>query len=303
MNRIYCHISEILPPYIKKLHKFNSSIFNKYNIINIDKISQDVCKEISYLQINYEKLKMNNDFTMKAIEKEIKETWNKKVVDEIFDQINNKKTILVGSLYHPVFNFRLKIEVEKMYILDIDSSKYCRILIEQNLEHHKHEIVNGTFNLNDLDYKHIKKKKDSISLQYQKLNYRVASWSDLIHSLNPINNNIFWFASFKDDIEDYKSIITYDTEWLALTSLIHDGVEKGYIDSKPFIHEIKPHSLKKLLTDCYIYRISSDNVMINKKTSSKYKINEPFEIIEKTHVKNVLKRIKSHQINITYVHH
>jgi hypothetical protein len=303
-NKIICHIAGLTSHYKTKLEIFINKISNTIDFFDIDIVTNNIMNDENMISLEekYNQLKENFNPKSKDIEQEMKEYWQTKLMEEYNNIIENteKKIIMVGSSIHYKFqNKKIDFDVENKFFLDIKLEKYSKQIIKENLEKYKNEIINGIFPLDYLNHSFLMKKRLGIQKCYQKINYKIMSWNDIIDFLNPCNKEKeFWFASFEKKIPDTTKVYHYP--WLALASLIDKNIDITIVNGQPFISEKKELILQELKKKGYLFQITSNNIMINKSNHYQFRVKKPFDVVKEINVDNIFKKLSSYNVKFTY---
>ena len=325
---IFCHISG-LQNFIKKelITKFPNYIFKDLEdytqIIINDKNMQALIQRYEYY---LEKSKSSNvtklqskQFIKKSkdIERQMNNYWKTKINYYIIDLINKsdpkKKIILLGNCnFFKNIRIFINIQTNLKIFIDDNSNDNIKDIIKNNLDQYRNDIINGNYNLEQLNYNYLIKKREILKLIYIKNGYSLKTYDNLIKLLlinnNIIDNpNILYYAS---DIDYNKKInlskiIAYSDDWISLVSSIKTKqIIKGFENddhSKPFIQELEPNLLSKLKCKTFLYVINNTSLFVpifTKNYIYKYETNKSVQIYKKLQIDNIYNILKEKKIKL-----
>jgi hypothetical protein len=303
-HKIICHISGLNEHYKNKIIMFINKISHIITILDLDDVTETIIndEQVTKLDEKYDEYKLNYNPQIKQVEEEIKQYWYDKLTSHIEEFLGKteQKVVILGSTVHYKFaTKKIDLDVDTKFFLDISYDKYTKQIIRENLDKYKNDIINGIFPLDYLNGSFLMKKRLNTQKIYQKTNYKVVKWEELINFLNPSKKNKeFWHASFDKDVP--KKIKIFNQPWIALANLIDKDINISIINGQPHIHEKKELILQTLKKKGYLYQIESDNIMINKSNHHKFKVSQPYNIVKEIPVDNIFKKLASYNVKFVY---
>ena len=239
--------------------------------------------------------------------------WKSKLeynIQKFINKNKDKKIIFIGLNTH-YRNPRIYVKIDAIfkYFIKLNLISNAKNIIEYNLDHHRNEIIDGTFPLQYLEPDFLIKKREMLQNTYIKIGYKLKSIKNIIQSIdiNIKNNNnfnhinkIYIGTNTKLDGKIYPfsqgQLIGYSNEWLALLSIIgksNNLLKKGFLNNKPFIKELKKGGLNTLNKNGYIYEVNKNNFAYHEKGKSfKFVSNKPSKIEKRIFVPNIYKKLK-----------
>ena len=300
-----CHIINLN---IKNKKKFLDELKNDFNIIDLDKINNNIISDdkLDRLYQKYEKLKNSKNDKYKELDKQITQFWENNFKEKVLEESSKtKKNILIGSNYH-YKNISKKINLHTCnnFIVNSDLIEDIKLNIEINLDSNRENIINGCYPLEYLNFEIIKKKKENILNSYIKANYIEKNIDDIINILKTLNktknNNGVWICLRDPYNIDSKihpnnnSIIGYSDPSLALIESFEfkeDEIQKIISTendtSTLSIREIKENSLDKLKKKRFLYYVDKDTFLPYENNINKYFTNTPVKVKLAEKINNV----------------
>jgi len=255
----------------------------------------------------------------KVLERKINFYWKNKMNFYILDLINevkpSQKIILIGySNFFKNNRIFVNIQTNLKFFVQINPVEHVKEVIKFNLETYSNDIINGSFNLDFLNYQFLIKKREIISSLYLKNGYQVKTIDNIIRDLQLNNQNIdniipnvLYFSSktnYTNKI-NLKKIIAYSYDWISIVSAFNNkNLIKGFqndIESKPFIQEITKNTINKLQDSIYLYVINDVSSFIpifSKNYIYKFRSNKPVTIYKQITIDNVYSKLKEMKIKL-----
>ena len=184
---------------------------------------------------------------------------------------SKKKVVLIGLNTHFKNNrIYVKINCKLKFFIRVDLVDNAKLVIENNLDQHRNEIIEGSFPLEYLEIDFLIKKRENLINIYKKLGYEIKSLTSIIKIINNNNNfditniNELYFASRdkqskKINLKDDR-IVAYTIPWLAALSCIETkNLKKGFKKNNGFVKQLKNGELNNLKKECYLYKLEKDN--------------------------------------------
>jgi hypothetical protein len=307
-KNLTCHIIGLNYKNKKKLlDNINIKIFN---IIDLDKINQKVIddQQINKLYLQFMKLKETKNDKYKEIEKKMTSFWESSFLEKINLEIaSNKKNIFLGSNNHyKIPSKKISLSTLNNFCLISDPKEEIKIIIENNLDNNREEIINGNFPIEYLDYDFLLKKREALINTYIKKGYLEKKLDDIIlilkaletdnqkdelwvslkepYNLNtkihPINNLLYAYndpsialiESFNFEDGEIEKIITTESESTIQTLSLK---------------EIKPNTLDKLKKKRFLYSVDKKLFLPTDNTKTKYFTQTPVNVNNKIKIDNV----------------
>jgi hypothetical protein len=311
---IICHIIGIINinknKFISDMNKLN------YHIIDLDELSSKILSSNNMLNMfkQYQGFKDSKNDKYKETEKKMNSYWENSMEELIEDNIDkNKKNIIIGNTHHfRNVNKRINITNKPMakFIIKISKSDVKNI-IKYNLEKHKNEIINGSYQLNNIDFDYIYNNRIKIDSIYEKNGYLPKSLETIYTILNlsskDIESDSLWIAkkqpyNVSSKIHPYKNekIFAFTDKALALLSSFNfedDELEKTFDNNVLKIKPKKEGVLDKLNDKRYLYLIEKKNFVPHEKGNNvKFFSQDPATIIDVIKINNVYKEYFNNEL-------
>ena len=207
--------------------------------------------------------------------------------------------ILIGMLHNFKTLKKIKLSVKNKFILSFDIDDITKKLVETNINKNIKKIINGKYNINNIDYNYIMNYLDKIYNIYINLGYIEKSYKDIekILLLTKKNNKL-WYSSIDNmklnsSIKNKDMITVYHDPILAILSTFKfkdDEFKSEFINSKVKIQLKNSNCIKKLKSQRYIYMLENKDFVPIDNISS-YTLSKP-KIIAKEHIDNVYYKFK-----------
>lgn len=300
-NKIICHIVGLNPEDKQKIIEMCSKI-KKYNLIDLDDINNKVLneEEMSKLFKNYSKLKKSKNDKYKDVDKKMTKYWEENMVKKVYDLIPvKKKTILIGKNHHyRLLSKKVNFLVSNKFFIDSNSKEEVKKRIKHNLLVHQDEIINGSFPVEFIDYKHQLKKRQLYEDSYINSGYTKIDLNTVINILesnskNKIKGKGLWISlqepyNIGSKIHPNKNpIYAYIDPVLSLLNSFKNRENNYKFESKKVV-SIEQKDVKKLKRPRYLYYVSKEDfILAETKNKHKYVTHNPVIILEKEKIKNV----------------
>ena len=304
-NKIICHIVGLNPEDKQKIIEMCSKI-KRYNLIDLDDINNKVLNddEMNKLFKNYSKLKKSKNDKYKDLDKKMTKYWEENMVKKVYDLIPvKKKTILIGKNHHyRLLSRKVNFLVSNKFFIDSNSKEEVKKGIKYNLSAHQDDIINGTFPVEFIDYKHQLKKRQLFEDSYIKSGYTkidVESVIDILesNSKNKIKGKGLWISlqePYNIGSKIYpnnKPIYAYIDPVLSLLNSFKNRENSYKFESKKVV-SIEQKDVKKLKKARYLYYVSKEEfILAEAKNKHKYITQNPVIILEKEKIKNVYDKL------------
>lgn len=324
MENIFCHIVGLNYKIKDKIIEILKSKDFNFDIIDLDSITEKIIndKNMNLMYDKYEqyftksKTKQGTkDDTKKykEIEKKMVNYWKCKfqLLLEKDVKKSKKKIVLIGLNTHFKNNrIFVKINCKLKFFIKVDLIDNAKLVIQNNLDQHRNEIIEGSFPLEYLEIDFLIKKRENLINIYKKIGYEVKSLTSIIKIINNNNNfdmvnvNDLYFASrdkqskkinFKED-----RVIAYTIPWLAaLSSIETKNLKKGFKKNNGFVKQSKKGELNNLKKECYLYKIEKDNFYHHENGKGiKFASTENAKILENYYIKNIYNYLVDNGISL-----
>ena len=324
MENIFCHIVGLNYKIKDKIIDILKSKDFNFDIIDLDSITEKIIndKNMNLMYDKYEqyftksKTKQGTkDDTKKykEIEKKMVNYWKCKfqLLLEKDVKKSKKKIVLIGLNTHFKNNrIFVKINCKLKFFIKVDLIDNAKLVIQNNLDQHRNEIIEGSFPLEYLEIDFLIKKRENLINIYKKIGYEVKSLTSIIKIINNNNNfdmvnvNDLYFASrdkqskkinFKED-----RVIAYTIPWLAaLSSIDTKNLKKGFKKNNGFVKQSKKGELNNLKKECYLYKIEKDNFYHHENGKGiKFASCENAKILENYYIKNIYNYLVDNGISL-----
>ncbi len=313
MENIFCHIVGLNYKIKDKITNILKSKDFNFDIIDLDLITEKIIndKNMNLMYNKYEEYftkskskegTKTDTKKYKEIEKKMINYWKCKfqlLLEKEIKKCKNK-VILVGLNTHfKIARTYIKINCKLKFFVRVDLIDNAKIIIQNNLDTHRNEIIEGSFPLEYLEIDFLIKKRENLINIYKKIGYEVKSLTSIIRIINNNNNfnminiNDLYFASrnkqskkiqFKDE-----RIIAYSIPWLAaLSSIDTTNLKKGFKKNNGFVKQNKRGELNNLKKECYLYKIDKNSFYHHENGKGiKFASTENTKILENYYIKNI----------------
>ena len=326
-GRIIAHIvgfsNNIKNQFIKDFKKF--PLNKNISIVDLDEITMQIVSEKNIIllynkldEIEEEKKKnQKNKKTLnrssKEIEQKINDFWKTKIDNHLMKEISKGRQIIcIGlSTYFKNHKIGIKIVTPNKLFIKFNLFENARSIIAENLDNHRNDIIQGTFDLNYLDVNFLVRRREDLQFNYEKMGYQLKSYNDICKIVQLSIQNIVPEGLFFIDYKEYKktelkkktSITAFTNDWMAIVSVLKDKISKGFKNKKPYIVENEKDALKKLINDTlYIYYTSDVNSFMPEITNSsqiyKYISTRPITTFTCLKLENPYEKLIKMKINI-----
>ena len=259
---------------------------------------------MSKLFKSYSKLKKSKNDKYKDLDKKMTKYWEENMVKKVYDLIPvKKKTILIGKNHHyRLLSRKVNFLVSNKFFIDSNSKEEVKKGIKYNLSAHQDDIINGTFPVEFIDYKHQLKKRQLFEDSYIKSGYTkidVESVIDILesNSKNKIKGKGLWISlqePYNIGSKIYpnnKPIYAYIDPVLSLLNSFKNRENSYKFESKKVV-SIEQKDVKKLKKARYLYYVSKEEfILAEAKNKHKYITQNPVIILEKEKIKNVYDKL------------
>jgi hypothetical protein len=318
-GKIIAHIVG-LPNIMKEqfINDFKTFKNNKNTLlVDLDNITMQIISDkdvvILYNKLDElnDKKKGNKQFqktvnnAIKDIESKINDFWKSKIDNFLLKEINkNKNIICIGmSTYFKNHKIGIKIITPNKLFIKLNLFENARCIIEENLDIHRDEIINGSFDLNYLDVNYLVRRREDLQDIYNKMGYQLKSYNDICKisqlAMQEVIPDSLYFVDYneisKKDIKKKKNITAYTSEWLAIVSILKNKITKGYQNKKPYIQELVLNGFEELNEPLYLYYTTDVESFMPEITNSnqiyKYTMTKPINKFTCVEMKNPLEKL------------
>jgi hypothetical protein len=209
---------------------------------------------------------------------------------EIFLSTNSNKNIIILGLSNFVLDHRYKINIntEFKYFLNIPYEICASQLIMYNLDKYRMDIIEGKFPIKYLEHEFLLNQRRELEEEYTEIGYELKTINDLFEIMDKLNKNnlnqnnnlnnkvyldnkvyLAFIKRFENTIPDSffgsKSIIYgYTEKWMALASILpNSSIGRGFLQNNnkniPYLKELHLKAFDKLKKPCYLYEFSGKN--------------------------------------------
>lgn len=285
MNNVFCHIVGLNDKIKYRIFQLLKSPDFNFHIIDLDDITQNIINDknmnLMYNKFEnyFQKSKMKdsskvNTKKYKEIEKKMNEYWKNKfkfILDKEINKIKKKKIILIGLNTH-FKNSRIfvKIDCKLKFFIKLNLVQNAKNVIENNLDSHRDEIIDGTFPLEYLEIDFLVKKRENLINTYQKNGFELKSITSILKIIN--NNNNFDISTISDlyiasidkiskkiDTKNNR-ISAFTIPWVAAVSSVNSSnIKKGFKNNDGFVKQINQKGFNDLKKECYLYKVSKND--------------------------------------------
>jgi hypothetical protein len=275
--------------FIEDFKQFNNN--KNISIVDLDDITMQIIAEKNIIllyskldELAEKKTKKSLETktvnrSIKEIENKINEYWKSKIDNYLLKEINkNNSIICIGqSTYFKNHKIGIKIITSNKLFIKLNLFENARTIIADNLDTHREDIIKGTFDLNYLNINHLVRKREDLQNIYENMGYQLKSYNDIckiiqisLYNINQVEGLFFVDTKLhtKAQLKKKKNINAYTSDWLAIISILKDGITKGYKNKKPFIEEIVPNTIEKLKDPIYIYYTTDTDCFMPEITKS-----------------------------------
>jgi len=304
-----CHIIGINS---KNKKKFNEKINRKeFNIIDLDIINQNIIADefLDKLYKNFVKLKEDKNDKYKEIDKKMTNFWENKFNEKLNQELSEKKkNIFIGmNSHYKIPSKKISLETKNNFIVKSDPNEEIKLIIENNLDTNRLNIINGNFPLEYLNHDFLTKKREALLNTYIKSGYLEKSLDDIIIILQALENdnstNELWISmkqpyNLNSKIHPKNNITyAYNDPTIALIESFdfdENELEKNLVTENDTtslsIKEIKPKCLEKLKNKRFLYQVDKNTFLPLDKT--KYFTQTPVDIKNKQKINNVYEYLR-----------
>ena len=175
MDKIYCHIVGLNYKIKEKIVQILQNNDFNFNIIDLDQITQKIIndKNMNLMYNKYEdyfkksKLKGSekiNSKKYKEIEKKMIEYWKNKfqlILEKEIKKFKNNVIVIGLNTHFKNSRIYIKIECKLKFFVRINLDENAKSVIENNLDNHRNEIIDGSFPLEYLEKDFLIKKREN----------------------------------------------------------------------------------------------------------------------------------------------
>lgn len=309
---------KILTNLIKK-----SKILKNIELIDLDEITDIINNDSNTLKIlkGLDKLSnnKNNKVEYKNLEKKLYALWKVKFEYYINKIINEskKKIILIGYIsYNKNHRINLNLLIKTKFFVNEDYDSYGKEIIKNNLIKYHNLIIEGLFDLNNLNKLFLIKQRNMIENIYKKINYKFNDFLTIINTIELyLQTNIpaiLYYASFNkyDKKIPYlnSEIYAYNKIWLSIANILNSPVKnneniiiKGIKNNKNYIILTKNQYNILVKSDGFLYEITDTCDFLpfpTKNNLYKFYTSYPIKIHKIIKLDNIINEIKNLNIDI-----
>jgi hypothetical protein len=300
-----CHIICLNSKNKKQLYE---ELNNNFNIIDLDSINQSILNDqyLDKLFIQFTKLKELKNDKFKEVDKKMSSYWENTFHDKLNELVSSKKkNIFIGMNNHyKIPSKKINLNTKNNFIVKTDPREEIKLIIANNLDNNRENIINGNFPLEYLDYQYLLKKREALLYTYIKNGYLEKSFNEILNVLKTFakdNDKDELWISLKEPYNvnskihpQDKILYAYNDPTIALIESFNfnEGeIEKNITteNDTPSINlkEIKPKSLEKLKKKRFLHAVDKNGFMPTDKNRIKYFTQVPVEVKGKEKINNV----------------
>lgn len=279
----------------------------EFNIIDLDKITESILNEKGMNEI-YDELDKNPKKS-KDIEKKMCNYWRENFYSKLGKLVDNNKSkvILLGlSNFFKNNRINIKIETNLKFFVKVNLIKNAKNIVENNLDNHRKEIIDGLFPLDYLNIDFLIKKREDLLNIYTKLGYEEKMINNIIKIIKNNYDNYIDKDLYFGSVDKYnkliknKTINAFTAPWLAVLSSINNKhLKGGFKKGVGFVRESKKGEIENLNRECYLYKVDKKNFYISQDgMGMKFISNKNVKIEENYYIENILNYFKDNDVRI-----
>jgi hypothetical protein len=279
----------------------------KFNIIDLDKITESILNDKGMNEI-YDELDKNPKKS-KETERKMCNYWRDNFYSKLSKLVENNKCkiILLGkSSFFKNNRINIKIETNLKFFVKVNLLKNAKNIVENNLDNHRKEIINGSFPLDYLNIDFLIKKREDLLNIYTKLGYEEKMINNIVKIIKNNYDNYIESDLYVGSVDKYnkliknKTIHAFTAPWLAVLSSINSKYLKGgFKKGEAFIRESKDGEIKNLNRECYLYKIDKKNFYKSQDgMGMKFISNKNVKIEDNYYIENILNYLKDNNVRI-----
>ena len=322
-KKIIAHIAGINQTNKVQFHKYwkKSILYSKVNIVDLEIITDKIYNDDNMCSLfeQYEKITQGEAAKKKLIEKQMMHLWKAKMEFFILKALKSSKLpiILIGYIsYYKDHKIYIDLKIVNKFFIKCEFDDYLKKIITYNLDNNREFIINGTFDLNNLDKNFIMKRRLNITTIYKKISYIFLSMNNIINSIElsyqiaPVD--FLFFSSlieYKNKKINLPSTIDgfyytcYTDEWIALTSIQKNTdnevitLKKSMKNKKTFVE--LPHN-EIIEYPIYMYQIDASKFVPFPTHNNIYKYitASPMKITNVQKINDITSYFKNNKITV-----
>jgi hypothetical protein len=279
----------------------------EFNIIDLDKITESILNEKGMNEI-YDELDKNPKKS-KDIEKKMCNYWRENFYLKLGKLVDNNKSkvILLGlSNFFKNNRINIKIDTNLKFFVKVNLIKNAKNIVENNLDNHRKEIIDGLFPLDYLNIDFLIKKREDLLNIYTKLGYEEKMINNIIKIIKNNYDNYIDKDLYFGSVDKYnkliknKTINAFTAPWLAVLSSINNKhLKGGFKKGVGFVRESKKGEIENLNRECYLYKVDKKNFYKSQDgMGMKFISNKNVKIEESYYIENILNYFKDNDVRI-----
>lgn len=279
----------------------------EFNIIDLDKITESILNEKGMNEI-YDELDKNPKKS-KDIEKKMCNYWRENFYLKLGKLVDNNKSkvILLGlSNFFKNNRINIKIETNLKFFVKVNLIKNAKNIVENNLDNHRKEIIDGLFPLDYLNIDFLIKKREDLLNIYTKLGYEEKMINNIIKIIKNNYDNYIDKDLYFGSVDKYnkliknKTINAFTAPWLAVLSSINNKhLKGGFKKGVGFVRESKKGEIENLNRECYLYKVDKKNFYKSQDgMGMKFISNKNVKIEESYYIENIINYFKDNDVRI-----
>ena len=245
----------------------------------------------------------------KDIEKKMCNYWRENFYSKLGKLVDNNKSkvILLGlSNFFKNNRINIKIETNLKFFVKVNLIKNAKNIVENNLDNHRKEIIDGLFPLDYLNIDFLIKKREDLLNIYTKLGYEEKMINNIIKIIKNNYDNYIDKDLYFGSVDKYnkliknKTINAFTAPWLAVLSSINNKhLKGGFKKGVGFVRESKKGEIENLNRECYLYKVDKKNFYISQDgMGMKFISNKNVKIEENYYIENILNYFKDNDVRI-----
>ena len=314
MENIFCHIVGLNYKIKNKVIDILKSKDFNFDVIDLDSITEKIINDrnMNVMYNKYEEVftkskskegTKEDTKKYKEIEKKMTNYWKTKfqlLLEKEAKKCKNKIIVIGLNTHFKVSRVYVKIDCKLKFFVKVDLLDNSKLVIQNNLDAHRNEIINGTFPLEYLEIEFLIKKRETLISIFKKIGYEVKSLTSIIRVINSNNNfnminiNDLYFASRDKQAKKIKcneddKITAYSIPWLAALSAVDTkNIKKGFKKNNGFVKQTKRGELNNLKKECYLYKVEKDNFYHHENGKGiKFVSNDNVKILENYYINDI----------------
>ncbi len=250
------------------VHIVGINTFIKDNVI-------DKFKEMGYEIFDLDLISKNIMFDENKTK--MGQLWKNKLSSQLnlYLSSNLSKNIIIIGLSNFVLDRRFKINIDTnhKYFLNIPADLCASQLITYNLDNYRTDIIEGKFPINYLEHDFLMNQRKDLQEEYINIGYKLKTLEKITEELNKLTkdsrNKVYLALTkrFEEEIpQSYLGskpiIMGYKDKWMAIASILpKTSINRGILQNKsktePYVKELHLNAFAELKKPCYLYELNA----------------------------------------------